>query len=176
MGCFPSKQQDAEDVAPSEEEKAAVSAATQVGPEQEKAAAERTKRSRKRAYLALIEPRNAHREVSIPQWPNPAERSLDLCLPVAIDYVEPRGINIGHTGPVGWDVFKNTKDRWKFISMFFAPIATHYHMHGPFCLRSRQNLLSWFYLQTAFIRSAQTALTFSSHEFISTMRLRTAPP
>ncbi|KAF7191372.1 hypothetical protein HII31_07395 [Pseudocercospora fuligena] len=123
MGCFPSKEQDAEDVVPSEEEKTAVSAATQVEPEQ--AAADRTKRSRKRAYLALIERRNAHREISIPQWPNPAERSLDLCLPVAIDYVEPRGVNIGHTGPVGWDVFKNTKDRWKFIKSALLVLSSN---------------------------------------------------
>ncbi|KXT08035.1 hypothetical protein AC579_2748 [Pseudocercospora musae] len=123
MGCFPSKEQDAEDVVPSEEEEAAASAATLAAPEQ--AAEDRTRRSRKQAYLALIERNNAHDEISMSEWPNPAERSLDLCLPVAIDYVEPRGGNPGHNGPVGWDVFKSTTDRWRFIKSALLVLSSN---------------------------------------------------
>ncbi|KXT03884.1 hypothetical protein AC578_8941 [Pseudocercospora eumusae] len=122
MGCFASKEQHAEDVIPFEEERAAMpfederaamGAATPAAPEP--AAVDLTERSRERASLAHDERNNAYREISTPQWPNRAARSLDSCLPVAIDYVEPRGVKLGHTGPVGWDVFKSTKDRSKFI-------------------------------------------------------------
>lgn len=122
MGCIPSKEKFASgtsttiDSAPTDKTTATVT--TEAIPD--KIATKPPRKTSKKARLSTVERENPGPEIPIPQWPSLAERSLDNCLPVANDYVPVRGLRDRQSPPVGWSVFKNSRDRWKFISMYLT--------------------------------------------------------